>query len=189
MIKVNLLKDQTVKVPTKFTTPTVSRMGLIFLAIFLLAAGGMVGWYFYVGQQIKACTQKRKVLRAEEARLKELENEIQKYEELKQLRLSRIEIIEKLKENQKGPVLLLNNVIQSMPKDGLMWLTNLTQKKDLVKIAGFTRNTETIPDFMSNLAASGIFQTVDLELIESQKEQDSAKFSLLCTSLSRPKED
>jgi Tfp pilus assembly protein PilN len=97
------------------------------------------------------------------------------YEKLKQLRQSRIDVIEKLKENQTGPVLLLNSVIQSIPRDGVLWLTAMTQKSDKIKIVGFTQQTEVIPDFMSNLTASGIFKSVDLEMIDSQKE--ASKFS------------
>ncbi len=179
MIKVNLLTDQTVKARKAFAGPTVSRMGLVFLAMFLLAAGGMGAWYFYLSHQIKTCKQKVRVLRAEEARLQELKEEIEWYEKLKQQRMNRIQVIEQLKSNQRGPVLLLNSIIQSMPRDGLMWLTNLTQKEGRVRIVGYTQHTEVIPDFMSNLSASGIFQTVDLELIESQKE--ASKFSLICT--------
>jgi len=184
MIKVNLLRDQTAPTHKTFAKPTVSRTGLMLLAVFLLAAAGMGTWYFYVKQQTAALKEKQRVLRHEEARLQELEKEITKFEKLKQQRLNRIEVIEQLKESQKGPVLLLNNVIRSMPRDGLLWLTSLTQKGDRIKIVGYTQHTEAIPDFMSNLAASGGFQTVDLELIESQKE--ASKFALLCTGLKKP---
>jgi len=186
MIKVNLLTDQTSRTRKKsFVTPTVSSTGLIFLALFLLAAGGISGWYFYVKHEINKCREKQKILRAEEARLKGLKQEIEKFEKLKQQRLSRIEVIEQLKENQKGPVLLLNSVIQSIPRNGLLWLSNLTQKDDRVRIVGNTKNTEVIPDFMINLAASGIFQSVDLEMIDNQK--DAAKFSLICITANRKK--
>ena len=87
-------------------------------------------------------------------------------------------MIEKLKSSQKGPVLLLNNVIQSIPRDGLLWLTSLTQSAQSIKIVGFTQDQETIPDFMTNLMTCGMFQSVDLENIESDK--DASKFSLIC---------
>ncbi len=183
MIKVNLLKDQTVQVRRAFTAPTVSRMGLIYLAIFLLVAGATATWYFYIQRQVQTATAKKKKLQIEEARLQTLKKEIDKYEKLKQLRQSRIDVIEKLKENQTGPVLLLNSVIQSIPRDGVLWLTSLTQKADRIKIVGFTEHTEVIPDFMSNLTASGTFSSVDLESIESQKE--ASKFSLICMSLTK----
>jgi Tfp pilus assembly protein PilN len=183
MIKVNLLKDQTAQVRKTFVKPTVSRTGLIFLAIFVLIAGATGTWYFYIDHQVKISTVKRDKLRREEARLQKLKEEIEKYEKLKQLRQSRIDVIEKLKENQTGPVLLLNSVIQSIPRDGVLWLTSLSQKSDRIKIVGLTQNTEVIPDFMSNLMASGIFETVDLESIESQKE--ASKFSLICMSITK----
>jgi Tfp pilus assembly protein PilN len=184
MIKVNLLKDQTARVRKTFVKPTVSRIGLIFLAIFLLAAGSMGTWSFYIHRQVKIGTEKRNKLRIEEARLQALKKEIQKYEKMKRLRQSRIDVIEKLKEDQTGPVLLLNTVIQSIPRDGLLWLTSLIQKDDSIKIVGYTQHMEVIPDLMNNLVASGIFQSVDLEEIESQ--QDASRFSLLCKSIQKP---
>ncbi len=180
MIKVNLLKDHTVRVRKPFVKPTVSRIGLIYLAIFLLGAGAMGTWTIYLRQQINAGIQKRNRLRIEEARLQALKKEIQQFEILKQQRQSRIDVIEKLKEEQTGPVLLLNTILQSIPREGVLWLTSLTQKESSIKIVGYTQNTEVIPDLITNLASSGFFQTVDLELIESQK--DASKFSLLCTS-------
>jgi Tfp pilus assembly protein PilN len=143
-------------------------------------AAAMGAWTFYVRQQIQTGTEKVKKLRVEEARLQELKKEIDRYEAMKKLRQSRIDVIEKLKENQTGPVLLLNSVIQSIPRDGILWLTSLTQKSDKIKIVGYTQQTDTIPDFMSNLTASGIFKSVDLESIESDKE--ASRFSLICTS-------
>lgn len=184
MIKVNLLRDQTARVRRTFTGPTISPTGLIFFSIFLLTFAGMGTWCYYVKQQIKTGTEKRTRLRVEEARLQSLQKEIGKFEKLKQMRQSRIDVIEKLKENQTGPVLLLNTVIQSIPQDGIMWLTNLTQKDDRIKLVGYTQNTDVIPDFMSNLTATGYFKAVDLELIESQKE--ASKFSLVCTSQKKP---
>ncbi len=180
MIKVNLLKDQTARVRRNFAKPTVSRTGLILAAIFVVVAGVMGGWWLYLTKQIKDGTELRDKLRIEEARLQALKTEIVRFEKMTQLRQSRIDVIEKLKEAQTGPVSLLNLVMQSIPQDGSMWLTNLTQKEDQVRIVGLAQRTEAIPDFMSNLAADGFFQTVDLESIESQKE--ASKFSLLCLS-------
>ncbi len=113
-----------------------------------------------------------------------LRKEIEKFEKIKQQRQSRIDVIEQLKTNQTGPVLLLSKVIQSIPRDGVLWLTSLTQRAETIKIIGYTQHTEVIPDFMRNLMTCGIFQSVDLELIEAQK--DASKFSLICISGKKP---
>jgi Tfp pilus assembly protein PilN len=180
MIKVNLLRDQTARVRRNFVKPTVSRTGLIFAAIFIVVVGGIGAWWLYLDRQIQSYTQERNILRIRETQLQALKKEIDKFKRMEQLTQSRIDVIEKLKDAQTGPVTLLNQVLQSIPQSGVMWLSNITQKDDQVKIVGFAQQTEAIPDFMSNLASNGFFQTVDLESIESQKE--ASKFSLLCLS-------
>ncbi len=184
MIRVNLLKDHTVRGHKTFASPKVSRIGLIFVAIAVLVVAIMGSWTLYLRQQVQTSLEKRERLRREEARLQILKKEIAKYENLKQQRQNRIDVIEKLKANQTGPVLLFNNVLQSIPRDGALWLTALNQKGAQVKIIGFTQHTDVIPDFMSNLMACGMFQSVDLESIEAQK--DTSKFSLVCISGKKP---
>jgi Tfp pilus assembly protein PilN len=181
MIKVNLLKDQHTRARKKFVAPKVSRNGLIFVAIVVLAAGIMGFWTIYVQKQVQTGRTERERLRREDARLQGLKTECERFEKLTQSRQSRIDVIERLKTNQTGPVLLLNNVIRSIPRDGALWLTSLTQKAERTKIIGFTQRTEVIPDFMTNLINCGMFDSVDLELIESQKDS-SSKFSLVCIS-------
>jgi Tfp pilus assembly protein PilN len=185
MIKVNLLRDHTARARKTFAKPTVSPIGLVFLAIFILAAGTMAAWTYYVSRQIATGTAKRIQLRNEDARLKAIEGENEKYSKLKQERERRITVIEKLKEDQGGPVLLMNTVIRSIPPNVDLWLISLTQKSENVKIVGYTPQAEVIPDLMNNLTASGIFASVDLELIE-RNNNDTSKFSLLCSSIKKP---
>ncbi len=180
MIKVNLLRDQTVRTRKTTVTPSVSRMGLVLLAIFLVLVGGLGGCWYSVSREIASLTLARTRLRAENTRLQNLKKEIEKYQQLKQLQQSRIEVIEKLKEFQTGPVNLLNHVIQSMPRDSSLWLTVLDQKGERISIKGFAFRNEAIADFMSSLAATGFFRSVDLELLESDKDKDASKFSLIC---------
>lgn len=180
MIKVNLLRDQTVRVHKTTVKPTVSRMGLVLLAVFLILLGGLGAWWYSIDRQVKTLTDTRDRLRAENARLQALKKESDQYEKLKRIRQSRIEVIEKLKGYQTGPVSLLNHVIQSMPRDSSVWLTLLDQKGDRIQIVGYALRTGAVPDLMTNLAASGFFKSVDLELLESDKE--ASKFSLICVS-------
>jgi Tfp pilus assembly protein PilN len=180
MIKVNLLKDQTVRARKSFAKPNVSRTGLVYFAIFLVVAGAMTAWYLYLNQQISTQTARQVKLREDEASLQKLKLEVDKYEKLKQKRQSRIDLIEKLKENQSGPVLLLNTVIQAIPQNGNFLLTSLEQKVGNIQLNGLTRSPQAIPDLLKNLASSGIFSSVELEVIERQ--DDDSKFSITCTS-------
>lgn len=183
MIKVNLLKDQAACVRSTPATPSLSQKGLVCVSVLLLATLAMGIWSYYIHGQVTVAAEKRANLRGEEAHLQKIRKEIDKYQKLKQLSQSRIDAIEKLRKLQTGPVLLLNTVLQCIPRDANLWLISLTQNPDSIKIVGFAQQTEMIPDLMSNLATSGIFDIVDLEEIESQKE--ASKFSLICSNIGK----
>jgi Tfp pilus assembly protein PilN len=183
MIKVNLLKDHTVRARKSFAKPTASRMGILLLVLFLLVAGGMGYWTRNINQQIDAGKVKRADLRKTDEELKKLNAEIDTYAKLKSQLEARTQAIDKLQEERSGPVSLLNAVIQSVPPKADLWLTSIDQKSASIKIIGQTLTPEAIPDLMINLAASGFFTSVDLELIE--RTNDTSKFSLLCTSLNK----
>ena len=180
MIKVNLLRDPTARTRKTYVKPSMSRTGPLLVAFIVLVVVSMGAWYYVVNKQKNELTVYRNELKAEEARLQELKKKLEQYEEDKKQMQSRISVIERLKEQQTGPVLLLNHVLHSIPRNRLLWLTSLIQKDNTVKIVGLTQKIEAIPDFMTNLAETGFFQSVDLEMIESQ--DDASKFSLLCVS-------
>ena len=180
MIKVNLLRDQALRVRKTATRPSFSMMGLVLLAVFLLLLGSLGAWWYALNREVTNLTETRNRLRAENTRLQALKKEVDRYEKLKRLRQSRIDVIEKLKENQTGPVQLLNHLIRSIPHDSSIWLTLLDQNGDRIQIVGYALRPEAVPDFLSNLAATGYFKSVDLELLESGKE--ASKFSLICLS-------
>jgi type IV pilus assembly protein PilN len=179
MIKVNLLRDHTVKAKKITAKPSTSHFGLLMLVMLLVVSLGLGGAWYKLHAQMVTLTSSRDLLRLESARLQQLRKQIEQFEKMKTERQSRISVIEQLKANQAGPVLLLNHVIRSIPTSAALWLTGIEQKGDQIRITGFTVRGETIPDFMSNLSATGYFKSVDLELYEDQ-HTDSARFALVC---------
>jgi type IV pilus assembly protein PilN len=179
MIKVNLLRDHTAREHKTFANPTVSRMGFLLLAIFLLAAGAMAYWTYDINLQIVDRTEKRIQLRRANDELKRLNAEIDKYAKLISQIEERTRAIDALRQERSTPVLLLNAVIRSIPPNAELWLTTLSQKSESIKITGSTSQAEIIPDLMNNLSASGFFSGIELELIE--RSNDISKFSLFCT--------
>jgi len=180
MIKVNLFHDKTRKVRKAAAKPAVARTGALLVVLLVLPLAAVGAWWYEIRGEVQSLTVSRSRLRAENARLQEIKKDIQKYETLKGQYQSRIDVIEQLKQSQSGPVLLMNNVIQSIPRSSSLWLTAVDQKGERIQITGYTRYSDVIPDLLTNLAASGYFENVDLELIEDPK--DLAKFQLVCTT-------
>ncbi len=188
MIKVNLLRDQSTKkhLRKKGVLPGfLTSIGFLMVTGIVLIVAGMAAYYFSLTREIEGLTENRDRLRLEFVRLQGLKRQITEFEKLKKLQESKIQVIEQLKEAQTGPVLLLNHVIQSIPPGSGIWLTNLDQKGERVLIVGFTKRAEYLPDFMTNLAATKFFKSVDLEII--QDERDASKFSLICVAARKPK--
>jgi Tfp pilus assembly protein PilN len=190
MIKVNLLRTQTApKRGPAISKKPFQRSALLLVAALLLPIGGLSVWWFSLNSQIGSLTVRRDQLRVENQRLEGLKKQLVEFEKKKQERMSRINLIESLRANQTGPVLLLNHVIHSLPLNSVIWLTGMEQKGDRVRITGFTARGESVPDFMSKLAATGFFRTVDLELFEDQQKDEAARFVLVCiTNIKAPTE-
>jgi type IV pilus assembly protein PilN len=184
MIKVNLLREQGARVEKKaVAVPKVSSMGMILLLVFVSLGAALGIWWYMVNQDMGQLRENQARLRIEAQRLNALKKQIADFEKLKKLQEGRIQVIEKLKNNQTGPVELMNHILRSLPKDAEIRLTNLDQKGDRIQITGYARRSDTIPDLMSNLGSGKLFKTVDLESIQEEKE--GAKFTLICTSPGR----
>jgi len=183
MIKVNLLRDHSVPVEEKqsiISTLQISWIGYVYIAAIIAVIVILGYWWIASGSAIKEAEAENQRLERDLKEMEALSRQFAELERKKQERQNSINIIERLLESQKGPVKLLNAVIQAVPKNREIWLTSLEQTKSEVKVKGETPNPETLPDFMDALARSGVFTTIDIEQIERRDEISS--FSILCAS-------
>ena len=181
MIKVNLLKDHTTPVQKKQTisieTPKISLVGYAYIAAIALVIA-LLGYFWYSsGGAITKVRAENQQLERELKAIQEMQKQFVELDRKKQERLTKISIIENLLESQKGPVRILNTVIQAIPQNRDIWLTAMEQTGSGVKLLGQTRTPEVLPDFMKSLESSGIF-AVDIEQIERREEIST--FSILC---------
>ena len=179
MIRVNLLRDQTARARKSVVQTRVSRTAVMMVLGLVAIAIGLGAWWWSLTSNVDRLRSDRDNLRAQNVALQGLKKQSDEYEKKKALRQSRIDVIEKLKDHQTGPVRLLSHVIESLPVGDSVWLTMIDQKGDRIQIAGYAVRSESIPGFLSNLARSGFFKTVDLE--EMTDEKTAARFSLVCT--------
>jgi len=181
MIKVNPLKDHSAYVEKKqpiIAAPKVSWVGYAYIAAVIITISVLGYAWISSGGAIKNAAADNQRLEKELKEMEALRKQFVELEQKKQERQAKIAIIERLLESQKGPVKLLNVIIQSIPQDRDVWLTSLEQTVNGVKIKGQTRNPDMLPDFMDSLGKSGIFASVDIEQIE--RHDDTSNFSILC---------
>jgi Tfp pilus assembly protein PilN len=185
MIKVNLLIDQTSPAPKKqpsvttaATTSKTSLVGFLYIVVIAAVIVVMGYWWHVSGNAIREASAENQRLEMELRAMQDLQRQFNELERIRQEHLRKIGVIERLLDAQQGPVRMMNAVIQSIPQNREIWLTSLEQTDAGVRLRGETRNPEVLPDFMINLANSGLFTVIDIEQIERRNE--ISNFSILC---------
>lgn len=120
------------------------------LAIALLGCG-----YFFMTLSSEIDTTTAQIAAAK-ADVDKLTKEKAKKEELEKKRKSfqdQVNLIERLKAEQGGPVRMLDELSKALPD--FVWLTKMDQSGPTLKITGEASNNNAVADFLSNLQRAG----------------------------------
>src|ERR687883_1382766 len=92
---------------------------------------------------------------------------------------SRIEVIQKLRSSQQGPVSLLSDLNSRLPKDPDFRLESIEQKGGELTIQGQSPNEYAVTEFGRSLEFSdGLFQNVSLEAARKEVEVNLSDYKL-----------
>lgn len=108
--------------------------------------------------------------RLEADRLKSIIAEVKEYEDKKASLESKIQLINALKTNQKGPVRLMDEISKALPD--LVWLTNLEVSNNQITMKGKTLSPNAVATYLENLKKSPFFA----EPVFKSLGQDSGSF-------------
>ena len=158
MIRINLLTEARAAAARKKSPflPSGARLNNVILL------GGVVAGLLYIGIMALVLTSRNKTLdeeivRAQEevARLKSIIDEVKGYEDKKASLEAKIQLINNLKTNQKGPVRLMDEISKALPD--LVWLSDLTVSGDQVSLKGRTLSPNAVATYLENLKKSPFF--------------------------------
>jgi type IV pilus assembly protein PilN len=128
----------------------------------LILMGGAAAGLLYIGIMALVLTSRNKnldeeIARAQEevARLKSIIDEVKGYEDKKASLEAKIQLINNLKTNQKGPVRLMDEISKALPD--LVWLSELTVSGDQVSLKGRTLSPNAVATYLENLKKSPFF--------------------------------
>jgi type IV pilus assembly protein PilN len=93
--------------------------------------------------------------RLEAERLKSIIEEVKEYEDKKASLEAKIQLINALKTNQKGPVRLMDEISKALPD--LVWLTNLDVSGNQITMKGKTLSPNAVATYLENLKKSPFF--------------------------------
>lgn len=158
MIRINLLTEAKAAAARRKAPvlPTGARLNNV------LFFGGFGLGLLYVGIMALTLLSRRSQLddeivkaRLEADRLKSIIEEVKEYEDKKSSLEAKIQLINALKTNQKGPVRLMDEISKALPD--LVWLTNLDVANNQITMKGKTLSPNAVATYLENLKKSPFF--------------------------------
>jgi len=155
MIKINLLAEGKRPIIARKAKANVLQINEANAANWAMAGALLVGivaalvWYFLLASQVKSKQQEIRVAQKEVDELQQVIKEVQEYEtKLKELN-HKVEVITTLKENQRGPVVIMDEVSRALPD--LVWLTRMDVSPTAINFQGSAFNMSAVANFIDNL--------------------------------------
>jgi type IV pilus assembly protein PilN len=99
-------------------------------------------------------------LRADLERLKAIVDEVTTLERREKLLNKRVETIQRLRSDQRGPVRVLDELSRNLPEQA--WLETIDESAGVYKVAGYALTNFAVADLLRNLQRSKEFTRVDL---------------------------
>lgn len=174
MIKINLLREG--RGPTRAPAPGPGAGGgvagpanfnmIILLALVALLGLVGAGWTFFAWRSIE--NKRTEVARQEEeaAKLRKIIEEVAQFERRRDSLEKRIALINQLKQNQKGPVRLLDHISRDLPD--LVWLDRMSLSGRVITITGRTLNPNAAATFVENIKGDPMFDEPEFSVLSAQ---------------------
>jgi len=133
----------------------------------ILVIGGLIlgiavagGWWFLESRKLAERQETVAQKQAEAQRLDKIIKEVEDYQKQKDNLQKRIDLINQLKQNQRGPVRLMDRISQDLPD--LVWLDKMSVSGAVVTIDGRGLNPNAIANFVENIKNDPMFEAPDL---------------------------
>lgn len=183
MIKINLLSEGRPKV-SKPKGPSVSSLKgepahlwlVIVLVVGLLVIGGR---FFLLKSEISEKEAEIAEVQKEVDELKPIIKEVEQFEARKAELEHKIGVINDLKDNQRGPVQLMDHISKALPE--MLWLNRMQMRGNSVTLNGQAFNTNAVANFIDNLDQVPAFAEPVLKDTSARGRGDSGVYSFVVT--------
>lgn len=172
MIKINLLSEGKRPAAVRKAKPSRLKLDGGDVAQWMLALGlvlgilAVAGMWYLMNERIKAKQVEVVAAEAEVARLASVIKEVDEFKAKKAELQRKIDVINDLKANQRGPVRVMDYISRALPE--LLWLDRTDMSAKTIEIEGRAFNTNAVANFMDNLDKVPEFDEPTLKDTEQQ---------------------
>jgi len=170
LIKINLVREgravrgagaAPAAVAVATAGPGAANLNNILILGLLLLAGLVAAGYWFMQKRILAERVETRAARQTEAdKLQAIITEVEQYQKRKDSLQQRIDLINQLKQNQKGPVRIMDQISRDLPD--LVWLDRMEIVGGKISLAGRGLNPNAIALFVLNIKNDPYFEEPQL---------------------------
>ncbi|MBI5180066.1 MAG: PilN domain-containing protein [Nitrospirae bacterium] len=159
MIKINL---STIKKGVKKSKKKIEFQSQLIAAVALIVitAGGVGYGWMLLNSKVSRLENEKVLANKELNSLKEKVKVVENYEKDKKNFEEKISVIEQLKKNQTGPVIMLDEISKNIPER--VWLTKITESGGKINMEGNAISNTDLASFINNLKNTKGFSNVEL---------------------------
>ena len=163
MIKINLVREgRTVRGAGAAPAAAAVAAGgsnvnnILIIAGLVLGIAVAGGWWFVKNNALKDRHETVANKQSEADRLQSIIKQVDDYTKRKDSLQKRIDLINQLKQNQRGPVKIMDRISQDLPD--LVWLDKMTMSGGLITLTGRGLNPNAIANFVDNIKNDPLFE-------------------------------
>ena len=169
MIKINLVREgRAVRGAGAVAAPTAaagaaggtSANNILILGLIILGAAAAAGYWFVENRKLTERQETVAARKQEADKLEAIIHDVEEYQKRKDNLQKRIELINTLKNNQRGPVRIMDQVSRDLPD--LVWLDRMNIAGQRVTLAGRGLNPNAIANFVENVKNDPYFEEPEL---------------------------
>ncbi len=126
--------------------------------------------------KMKVAEQKNRELADVKSRFMERQNQANSYKR-------RVDVIDGLRQNQTGPVILMAMLGETVNNTEAVWLSKMDDQGASINLEGTALSTDAVANLIANLQKTGFFKTVEIKETfqdEQIKDMQAFQFTLTC---------
>jgi len=120
-----------------------------------------LGYWYLETRKLDAVKEQAALKQDEATKLESIIKDVENYQKRKDNLQKRIDLINQLKQNQKGPVRVMDRISQDLPD--LVWIDHMTMSGGLVTLNGRGLNPTAVALFVENIKNDPVFEEPNLK--------------------------
>lgn len=157
MIRINLLPFRAARKKENIRRQVSYYLGSVFLALVV-----MIYAFVQISGKLNSLKEKKQGIERELATYEETIKRINELEKMIADIRKKLDVIKDLEKKKTGPVHLLDQVAEAIPRDKL-FLSSFDEKGGKLTLTGTAMDNETFSVFMTRLAAAELITSVDMK--------------------------